>query len=170
MDTTASRAAKMVKGNRFLTLATASGSGAWAAPVNYIVGPGAYLHYYSARSARHSRDIEATATVAGAIFNSQAASEDVDGMQFEAVCTALQDQDLSNVHEYYFDTNFSAEERDWWFRPTSAFDKGGTWAFYRIDMRHVWVIDFESIERERLDTRLEVNIDEMWKQLSAMDQ
>ena len=52
-------------------------------------------------------------------------------------------------------------------RPVSAFDEEGTWAFYRLDFQGVWVIDFESIERERLDSRLVVDLAEMWELLKG---
>lgn len=162
MMSPASRAAKMITENRFLTLSTASSDGPWAAPINYVLGPGRYLHFYSARKARHSRDVGESSNVAGAIFNTQAASEDVDGLQFAARCSVLHGDELAAVHQYYFDVNFPPEQRDWWLRPVRAFDEGGTWAFYRLDIQGVWVIDFESIERERLDSRLVVDPGEMW--------
>jgi uncharacterized protein YhbP (UPF0306 family) len=163
----AERAAKMVTENRYLTLSTASTNGPWATPINYVVGPDKYLHFYSARKSRHSQDIGESSDVAGAIFNSQAASEDVDGLQFAGRCSVLHGEELATVHEYYFKVNFPPETRDWWLRPVSAFDEGGTWAFYRLDFQGLWVIDFESIERERLDSRLVVDPAEMWGQLKS---
>lgn len=156
------RAAKIVAENRYLTLSTASSDGPWATPINYVVGPGRYLHFYSARKARHSQDIGESSIVAGAIFNSQAASEDVDGLQFSGPCSILHSEDLVTVHKYYFNVNFPPETRDWWLRPVAAFDEGGTWAFYRLALQNLWVIDYESIERDRLDSRLVVESMEMW--------
>lgn len=167
MSVVAERAAKIIGGNRYLTLATSGSSGPWAAPINYVIGPGDYLHFYSARKARHSGDIGESNAIAAAIFNSAAASADVDGLQLEARCSILHGDDLRAVHQYYFDTNFPADQRDWWLRPVSAFDEGGIWAFYRLEFVHLWVIDFESIERERLDSRLAVDIDETWRLLHA---
>jgi uncharacterized protein YhbP (UPF0306 family) len=167
MMSPASRAAKIITENRYLTLSTASSDGPWAAPVNYVVGPGRYLHYYSARKARHSRDVGESSDVAAAIFHAPPAAAEVDGLQFAARCSVLRGDELATVHQYFFDVNLAPEERDWWLRPVSAFDEGGTWAFYRLDIQGLWVIDFQSIERERLDSRILVELEEMWEQVKA---
>jgi uncharacterized protein YhbP (UPF0306 family) len=170
MMSPASRAAKMITENRYLTLSTASSDGPWAAPVNYAIGPGRHLHYYSARKARHSHDVGESSDVAAAIFNSQATAADVDGLQFAARCSVLHGDELATVHQYYFGVTLTPEERDWWLRPVSAFDEGGTWAFYRLDIQGLWVIDFESIERERLDGRIQVDLEEMWERVKVRGQ
>jgi Pyridoxamine 5'-phosphate oxidase len=170
MMSPASRAAKMITENRYLTLSTASSDGPWAAPINYALGPGRYLHYYSARKARHSQDVGDSSNVAAAIFNTQATEADVDGLQFTARCSVLHGGELAIVHQYYFDVNLTPEQRGRWLRPVSAFDEGGTWAFYRLDIQGLWVIDFESIERERLDSRILVDLEEMWEQVKSRTQ
>lgn len=166
MNSPASRAAKIIRENRYLTLATASAEGPWAAPINYIRGPNRYLHFYSARAARHSREIGESSTIAAAVFNSQATSEDIDGVQLEATCSVLHGAELAVVHEYYFNVSMPPTARGWWMRPVSAFDDGGTWAFYRLDIQRLWVVDFESIERERLDSRITVDPAQMWERIA----
>ena len=78
---TAERAAQLLQSNRFLTLGIADEEGPWVAPINYVIGPGEQLHYYSAIGARHALALESTQRVALAIFDSRAASDDVDGLQ-----------------------------------------------------------------------------------------
>lgn len=163
MASPSNRAANIIATNRFLTLATADADGPWAAPINYVIGPGHNLHFYSAQKSRHSLAIGDATDVAAAIFNSQASSSDVDGLQLQAHCSLLRGDDLADVYEHYFRVNFAApEEREWWIRPISAFDVGGMWAFYRLEIQNLWVIDFESMERERLDSRVDVDLAAMW--------
>lgn len=168
VDTPSQRAARIVANNRFLTLACADNEGPWAAPINYVIGPGQRLIFYSARESRHSKAIEHDAAIAGAIFDSRASSDDVDGLQFAGRCEIASGATLELAHERYFETNFdSAEDRDWWFRPVEAFSSGGVSAFFQIDLSDVWVIDFESVETNRIDRRLDVNLSDLWGHLEA---
>lgn len=168
----AARAAKMFRENRFLTLATHGSDGVWAAPINYVLGTDASLYFYSAAEARHSHHIGDEATVAGAVFNSTATSEEVDGLQFAATCAPLDGEELEQVSEYYFRVNFSDEsEREWWYRPSSDFAPGATWRFYRLSMTEVFVIDLEGFEETKIDRRVQVDLDDLRSLLtSAPDQ
>lgn len=158
------RAAKMIKQNRYLTLGTADDVGPWVAPINYVIGPGAHLHFYSASNARHSVALARKSLCSGAIFDSRAASEDVDGLQFEATCDVVEDPDLEPVHSHYFEVNFADPAvRKWWYRPPGAFGAEGIWRFYRITLSALYVIDFESITKERVDRRVDVALDDMWE-------
>jgi uncharacterized protein YhbP (UPF0306 family) len=153
----------MLSSNRFLTLATADPEGPWATPINYVVGPGEYLHFYSAVESLHSRAIGNANDVAIAIFDSKASSEDVDGMQSRARCTVVTHTDLPTVHEHYFRVNFSSDEdRAWWYRPAEEFEEPSIWRFYRLALIEAWVIDFDSIEQERVDRRLPVDLAGIW--------
>ncbi|MGW2290695.1 pyridoxamine 5'-phosphate oxidase family protein [Streptomyces phaeochromogenes] len=158
----AERAAKMIRENRFLTLATHGADGVWAAPINYVVGSDTHLYFYSAAEARHSQHIGDRAIVAGSVFNSMATSEEVDGLQFTATCETLNGEKLEKVSEYYFRVNFPDEtDRAWWYRPASEFAPGATWRFYQLSMAEVFVIDFESVEESRIDKRVQVDLEEL---------
>ena len=56
-ETAVARALKMFGENRFLTLGTVSGNDPWVAPINYVIGPGPHLHFYSAVESRHAADV-----------------------------------------------------------------------------------------------------------------
>jgi len=158
------RAASLITDNRYLSLATRDSSGPWVAPINYVVGPDDCLHFYSAVEARHSRALADAADSAVAIFNSQASSEEVDGLQASGRCTAVPPDELETVHSHYFEVNFtSPEERAWWLRPADEFTGDGKWRFYRLSLEEIFVIDFESIENERVDRRVAVDAVEMWR-------
>ena len=127
------RAAKMLRENRFATMATIDANGPWAVPINYVLGPGRVLTFYSAIDSRHARAVVVEDRVSGAVFDSRASSEEVDGLQFDGVCTSVVDDTLETVHAHYFDTNFAdPTERAWWLRPATDFGTGGRWHFYQI--------------------------------------
>ncbi|MFF5308788.1 pyridoxamine 5'-phosphate oxidase family protein [Streptomyces massasporeus] len=156
------RAAKMIRENRFFTLATQGVDGVWAAPINYVLGENAELYFYSAADARHSRHIGDQALVAGAVFNSTATSEEVDGLQFAATCITLDGDELERVSEYYFQVNFPDEvDREWWYRPAAEFAPGATWRFYKLQFTDVFVIDFESVEESRVDKRVRIDLQDL---------
>jgi len=162
------RAARLIRANRYLTLATADDQGPWAAPINYVTGPGDFLHFYSTITARHSLAVSHTPRVAGAIFDTRAASEDVDGLQVAASCTVVDAGQLDEVHSHYFEVNFAdPTERKWWYRPPAAFLDGGVWRFYRLTIEEAYVIDFESIEKDRVDRRVTVDLEELWRLVTS---
>lgn len=162
------RAAKIIKTNRYLTIATYDREGVWCSPLNYVVGPGEHLVFYSAHDARHSKAIGKSGKVSGAIFNSAAPSSEVDGLQFAGTCQVLKRESLEAAHEHYFRVNFAnEEERQYWYRDVAKFSEGAKHRFYGIELREIYVIDFDSIEAERLDQRVRVHIDDVWKQLNT---
>jgi uncharacterized protein YhbP (UPF0306 family) len=162
------RAASIITENRFLSLATIDASGPWIAPINFVVGPGSHLYFYSATESRHSRALATHEGVAVAIFDSRATSDEVDGMQFSGICSEVTGDDLDAVHAHYFAVNFSdPEEREWWLRPSEEFTGNGLWRFYRLSLQEVFVIDFDSIEQERVDKRISVDATEMWRLVGA---
>ncbi|GIJ31544.1 pyridoxamine 5'-phosphate oxidase family protein [Micromonospora sediminimaris] len=162
------RAVKLLRSNRYFTLATCADGVPWAAPINYVLGPGPVLHFYSTPTARHSRHIAAMPTVAGAVFDSTAVGDDVDGMQFVARCAEVTASELADVSEHYFRTNFTdPEERDWWYRPPEAFHGDGTWRFYRLDLTEVYLIDLEAFVETQVDTRVQVDLDRLRRSLGA---
>jgi len=164
MPSSEERAASLITNNRYLSLATRDSSGPWVAPINYVVGPHNYLHFYSAVESRHSQAMADGGDVAVTIFNSQASSEEVDGLQASGLCTVVPPGEIEAVHAHYFEVNFSdPEEREWWLRPAQEFTGNGKWRFYQVSLEEIFVIDFDSIERERVDRRVGVDSVEMWR-------
>jgi len=163
------RAVRILLENRYLTMATCSEGAAWATPLNYVLGPGPYLHFYSTPTARHSRDVEQTPRVACAVFDSTAQGDDVDGMQFIATCTVLAPSEVATVSEFYFENNFQDPEvRDWWYRPPSAFFGDGAWRFYRLEVDEMYLIDLESFEDTKVDGRIRVDVPTVFSALKDL--
>lgn len=168
MPSPAERAASIITENRFLSLGTSDANGPWIAPINFVVGPGNYLYFYSATESRHSHALETNERVAVAIFDSRATSDDVDGMQCSGICSEVAERDIDAVHAHYFAVNFSdPEEREWWLRPSEEFTGNGLWRFYRLSLQEIFVIDLDSIEQERVDKRISVDATEMWQLVGA---
>lgn len=166
-STPTERAVRMLTSNRYLSLATCSNGQAWCAPLNYVIGPGADLVFYSAKEARHSRDITDTPRVVGSIFDSRAISDEVDGMQFVGDYFEVSGPELQSVSDHYFATNFSDDDtRAWWYRPLTEFTGSGPSRFYKIELREIYVINFESVAESRIDRRIEVPLAEV---LEALD-
>ena len=163
------RAAKMLVANRYFPLATCSKAGPWCAPINYVIGPGHRLTFYSAPDSRHGVDLAASSTVSGAIYDSTATSSEVDGLQFLGDCRVIDDAELPKVHEHYFEVNFTdPAAREWFYREPQAFSSQGRHRFYEVVFRDVYVINYESMENERLDSRLEVPLAEMWSRIDEL--
>jgi len=160
------RALKMVRENRFLTLATAVGDEVWCAPVAYAIGPGSALHFYSAAESIHCRHILGNPQVAVSIYNSAARGEEVDGMQMSAVCAIVAQPELKTVSEHYFNSIFAdPDERARWHRPPEAFAEGGIWRFFRIAPAAVYVIDADNFAATKIDRRTDVDLDVFLKGL-----
>lgn len=163
------RAVKILKENRFLTLATCSNDEAWAAPINYVIGSTGQLYYYSARKARHSQDIEKNPRIMCAVYNSTAVANDIDGMQFVGHCTVVSGLELEHVAEYYFRVNFpDPKEREWWYRPHTSFSGEGPWRFYKIDPINMYIIDIESVIQTKIDRRITVDVKEVLNKLTNL--
>ncbi|OKI32491.1 hypothetical protein A6A25_25555 [Saccharothrix sp. CB00851] len=74
-----------------MTLATTDDEGPWAAGIAFTVIGLRELYFISQRSSRHGRAIAANGLAAGAIFNSTVAPDDVESVQFSAVCRDVGD-------------------------------------------------------------------------------
>lgn len=84
-----------------MSLATTAQGEIWVAPVAYAYDERFNLFWYSERTARHSRHIEINESVAVAIFNSQASSDEVDGLQIAGIAAEVIPDELPAVAELY---------------------------------------------------------------------
>lgn len=78
----ATRARSVIAGNNYFVLATQDDEGPWAAALAFTRVAPNYLCFFSERTSRHGAAIADGAPVAGVIYNSQAAPEDVESIQF----------------------------------------------------------------------------------------
>jgi uncharacterized protein YhbP (UPF0306 family) len=151
------RARHIIDGNRYVSLATTDGGNAWIAPLAYAVEPGYALVYYSALASRHQQHISQNPIVAGAIFDSTAASDDVDGLQFTARVSEVIPEELPSVMAHYFSHSFPDPViRRRWERPITDFMGTQPQRFYRIALLDVFVID---LTETKIDRRVSVDRD-----------
>lgn len=76
------RALAVLSTNEYMTLATCDSDGPWAAGIAHVVAPPSEILFFSYSDSRHVKAIRADERVAGAIFDSRAATEDVESIQF----------------------------------------------------------------------------------------
>lgn len=162
------RALKLIRGSRYMVLATASGVGPWAATINYVVSSGGQLLYYSSPAARHSRDIGVTSVIAAAIY-SVGPDGDADGLQLTGQCKVITSSSaIDDAHQQYYLRNFADPDiRSEWLIDRSQFDEGGTHRFYTVDIEECWVIDIEQWPLSKVDLRLAIPVEELVKELKA---
>jgi uncharacterized protein YhbP (UPF0306 family) len=160
------RALKLIRGSRYMVLATSSASAPWAATINYIVNAEGQLVYYSSPLAQHSRHIGTAGDVAAAIF-SVSAGGDVDGLQLTGRCQMVTDAlVLEDIHEQYYLRNFpDPNDRSEWLIERTQFGDGGTHRFYTIDIKACWIIDIDQWPVDKVDRRLAIPVEELIKQL-----
>lgn len=88
--------------NRYLSLATTSCSGRpWIAPVAFAVGGEHCLYFSSDRRSRHASHVATNAAVAASIFDSNALSNEVDGIQISGTCLSTSQPDDLETFLYH---------------------------------------------------------------------
>lgn len=157
------RGAAIILNSRYLTLATAGEGGAWASPVSYTRGRDGHLYYYSALAARHSRNIAAHHQAAAAIFDSQASSDDADGIQLKVDAEVVSETQVAHIHGHYYRTMWpDPTERANWEQMLHHFKAPGPLRFYRLIIREAFVLDLAAYEvasgEPIIDQRAQVDV------------
>jgi nitroimidazol reductase NimA-like FMN-containing flavoprotein (pyridoxamine 5'-phosphate oxidase superfamily) len=86
------RAVRVLRQNRYFVLATSDRNGPWAAALAYVAAAPGRLYFVSRKSSRHASALRANPRVAGVIYDSTAATEDVESIQFSGHCLELENQ------------------------------------------------------------------------------
>lgn len=161
------RAANIIIANRYLTLATTGAEGPWASPVAYARGRDSHLYYYSDVSARHSRNARELERAAAAIFDSQASSDDADGVQLQLTVGIVSTKDLQEVHSHYYVTMWpNATQRKNWEQSIEHFVEPGPLRFYRLKIIEAYVLDLDAYEnvpqsQAVVDRRTSIDVHEL---------
>jgi uncharacterized protein YhbP (UPF0306 family) len=150
-----SKAASILRANRYLSLGTTGHDGPWVSPVAYVIDSDLSLIFYSEVLSRHGLNIASNPRVAGAIFDSSASSEEADGLQFEGIASIVE-IGVTEVTDLYFRMSFPAEtERSRWARPAAAFEGASPLRFYRIVIGKIFKLD---TSEPTVDKRIELHI------------
>jgi uncharacterized protein YhbP (UPF0306 family) len=150
------RAYRIIRANRYLTMATCAGRDPWIAPLAYVVEPDYSFIYYTATTSRHGKHTAENPVVACAIFDSTASSDDADGIQFSGRVQEVPANELDRVMKLYFEQSFpDAEVRKRWMRPAEDFKGAAIQRFYRITPLEMYTIDLNS---PKVDKRVPVDL------------
>jgi hypothetical protein len=142
-----------------MSLATSANGETWVAPVAYAYDERFNLFWYSERTARHSCHIELNELVAVAIFNSQASSDEVDGLQIAGKASEIAPAELSTVLDLYFRQSFTDEvTRARWSKPAEYFMGDAPQRFYKFIPASVYKCDTECTSVDRR-MRVELHTD-----------
>jgi uncharacterized protein YhbP (UPF0306 family) len=151
----------LIENARFMTLATHSAEGPWAATVNYVpLRDPLRLLWYSLRRARHSHDIETNPQVSGSIYMTGLSGVGLDGAQFTAVARPVGLEHLDGLSSWYYERNFPDEEvRRQWRLPLEEFLGDGPRRFYLLEVRQWWLLDIDQWLEDMNDQRIGVPLE-----------
>jgi uncharacterized protein YhbP (UPF0306 family) len=95
-------ARRIIDANRYLTLATADGTGRpWASPVYYTPDGAADFYWVSRPDSRHSRNIAERPEIAVVIYDSQVPIGDAEAVYFTAHAEQVAEPDLARCAEIF---------------------------------------------------------------------
>lgn len=155
------RCYRIIRSNRYLTLATSEGLTPWVAPVAYVVDCDMSFLFYSALESLHARHIAKNPAVACAVFDSTASSDGADGIQLSATATIVSIEELPRVVNLYFRKSFpDASMRAKWIRPVDDFSDTSVQRFFRLRPTALYTLDLSST---KVDRRVEVDLTQLRK-------
>jgi len=150
MSTNNEKARSIIRANRYMSLATSAQGESWIAPVAYAYDEQFNFYWYSEKTARHSQHIEYNRSVAVAIFNSQASSDEVDGLQIIGIASEVPIGELPVIAERYFRQSFPDKTaRARWSKPVKCFVGDAPQRFYRFQPVKVYKCDTENTSVDR---------------------
>lgn len=163
------RSCRLLTQGRFMTLATADDGIPWASTVNFVaLGAPLRLLYYSLVRARHSRNIELSAQVAGSVFMTGLPGFGLDGVQFTGECRTVDEPGLEKIHQLYYELNFpDTVTRTEWTLPLSEFQGDGPRRFYLVTVRELWLLDIDRWIADQHDQRVAVPLNILPSSLST---
>lgn len=157
------RAISILRGNRYVALATVDAAGPWAAALAIAPAAPNYLYFASQNDSRHGLAIAADPRVAGVIYNSTITSDEADGVQFSGTATAVDDDEqllrfLKRTGDLLID---SLEEEFAFFKQAEGL------TLYRITVDAAYVLDQKRYIEEAVDAREEVNVTRLFAEVEA---
>lgn len=150
MTTNNEKARTIVRENRYLALATSLHSEPWIAALAYAVDEQFNFYWCSEKSARHSKHVESNKIAAGSIFNSQASSDEVDGLQMLGEVREVEVHDLPRIAELYYSQSFpDAETRKRWRKSLESFMGAASQRFYQFKPIEIFKCDLDNTSVDR---------------------
>lgn len=155
------RAARIIREARYLSLATATPhAGPWAAQLQYawFINP-LRLVVGSHVTARHARDIAATARAAATLSTLPDSPHGLDGLQMSGDCQALSSEAVAATAPMFYEQMFpEAVDAQQHALPLSQLRGDGPQRLFELRIRELWILDLERWERDGTSTRRAVDI------------
>lgn len=135
----------IIAANRYLTLATSDNKGeVWVAPLAYVFDDNKKTFYfYSAQNSKHISHIAVNPNAAIAVFDSNARSDNAEGLQMKVRVEEVPKYELPD-----------AIERKKWQRPEACFADEAPQRFYKI----IPLSAFKNIDEDMVDYREEIDL------------
>lgn len=157
----ADRAAKIIRGAGYLSLATATPEeGPWAAQLQYAWLTDPFrLVVGSAVASRHFGDIAATGVAAATISTLPGTPHGLDGLQLLGPCSALTGPELEAAARPFYAQMFpDAVDAQAHALPLVELDSFGPQRLLALQPTEVWILDLDRWERDEVSARRALNI------------
>ncbi len=146
-------ARKIVKENKFLTLATVNKEGEiWATPLSYSTDEDYNFYFTTAIDSKHIDHIKENPYVAFTIFNSTKRVSDIDGLQIKGIVGEVEKDRLPVIVKDYYKQVFpDIEERKLWEADPEYFtkDEFPVYRFFQIMPIEIYKRDTDNIDVDR---------------------
>lgn len=147
------RARVVLSENKYMALATQDGSGPWAAALAFTLLAPRSLCFVSQTASRHGRAIEDNGAVAGVIFDSSAAAEDVESIQFSGQAAVVSDPD--RIREVLTAGGGEADEAE-----VERIANNPAVALYEVQVSDAYVLDQAAWLERGIDAREPVEFEQ----------
>ncbi|GFZ97093.1 hypothetical protein [Nesterenkonia alkaliphila] len=157
----ADRAAKIIRGAGYLSLATATPEeGPWAAQLQYAWFTNPFrLVVGSAVASRHFRDIATTGLAAATISTLPGTPHGLDGLQLRGPCWPLTGPELEATAPPFYAQMFpDAADAQAHALPLEELDGPGPQRLLACQPSEVWILDLDRWERDGVSARRALNI------------
>jgi uncharacterized protein YhbP (UPF0306 family) len=157
-------AMRIIKENKFLSLATSDAAGnLWATPLSYCVDENLNFYFVTAMDSTHTEHILQNPNVAFSIFDSTRRVSDIDGIQAIGIVGQVEESRLARVCELYYAHVFpDATERAEWESPWRHFTENDfpIYRFFQIMPTDIFKRDTVNTD---VDRHVKCDMNEMKK-------
>lgn len=157
-------AKEIIKGNRFLSLATCNAQGeVWATPLSYSTDDNFNFYITTATDSIHVEHIKENPYVAFSIFDSNRRVSDIDGVQIKGIMGEVERDKLPEiVTQYYLQVFPDLDERLEWETSWEHFTKDDfpVYRFFQIVPTEIYKRDTSTDE---VDRRVSIDIEDLVK-------
>ena len=152
-------AKSIIKGNKFLSLATSNNGGEiWCTPLSYAIDDDYNFYFVTAIDSKHIEHIRENPNVAFTIFDSTKRVSDIDGIQIKGIVGEVEKERLPEIVKIYYNHVFPDPiERKEWEAPYETFTKDDypVYRFFQVMPTEIYKRDTVNID---VDRRVSIDI------------